>query len=268
MTRHSADERRVVARAADRQVYRWIREGEVYQQLRKEHDEPDLQACVRPYITISREAGTRTGQVAQLLGQRLGFQVLDKQLLEFMAERYQLPRHMLEVVDEKTANWMHEALAKLLDQQTVNQLEYVRHLGKIVLLAAQHGEAVIVGRGAQFMLPPASGLSVRIIGSKEVRIERTMAKHSLNRGEAKEFVDSTDRGRAELVRRYFDADIADPPPLRPGRQPGPLRPAAGRRPDHQRFSPPESDLEGSFDPANPGGRGTTHSGGHEFFALF
>ena len=32
----------------------------------------------------------------------------------------------------------------------------------------------------------------------------------MNRGEARQFVETTDRGRAEFVRRYFGADAGDP----------------------------------------------------------
>ena len=105
MTPYLVDDGKVVARAADRQVYRWIREGEVLQRLRRAADQPQVEDCIRPYITLSREVGSRSAEVAQRLGLRLNFQVLDKELLEFMAEHYHLPRQMLEVVDETTANW-------------------------------------------------------------------------------------------------------------------------------------------------------------------
>jgi len=210
MTRHLVDDGKVVARAADRQVYRWIREGEVLQRLRRTAEQPQVQDCIRPYITLSREVGSRSGEVAQRLGIRLTFQVLDKELLEFMAEHYHLPRQMLEVVDETTANWFHEALAKWLDHRAVTQAEYVARLGQFILLAAQYGEAIFVGRGAQFLLPPERGLRVRIVGSRESRVARVMEVHSMNRGEAQQFVETTDRGRAEFVRRYFGVDVGDP----------------------------------------------------------
>lgn len=210
MTRHIVDDGKVVARAADRQVYRWIREGEVLQRLRNTAEPPQVQECIRPYITLSREVGTLSSQIAQRLGLRLSFQVLDKELLEFMAEKYHLPLHMLEVVDETTANWFHEALAKWLDHRAVTQAEYVGRMGRFILLAAQYGEAIFVGRGAQFLLPEERGLRVRIVGSRESRIDRVMELHSMNRSEATQFVESTDRGRAEFVHRYFGADAADP----------------------------------------------------------
>ena len=37
-----------------------------------------------------------------------------------------------------------------------------------------------------------------------------MGKTGLNHGEAKRFVEVTDRGRAEFVRRVYGADVTDP----------------------------------------------------------
>jgi cytidylate kinase len=99
---------------------------------------------------------------------------------------------------------------KWLDTHLVSQAEYVRGLGRIVLLAAQHESTIFVGRGAQFILPRDQGLTVRLIAPLEQRIASIMDCEHCNRSHAKRYITDTDRGRHDFVRRYFHHDIADP----------------------------------------------------------
>jgi cytidylate kinase len=83
-------------------------------------------------------------------------------------------------------------------------------MGKIVLLAAQHESNVFVGRGVRFILPKDLGLNVRIIAPKQQRIKRIMDRRHCDHSQAETFMDETDKGRADFVRRYFQHDVADP----------------------------------------------------------
>ncbi|MBI3468471.1 MAG: cytidylate kinase-like family protein [Planctomycetes bacterium] len=210
MKERTREEQEAVAEAAERQMRRWLLMHDIEQRLERERTAEELSNRLGPYIAISRQAGCGGGQIARLVAEKLGWELLDKKLLDFMAERYHLPRDILEFVDETTANWLHEIFGNWLDRCVVTQEEYVDHLGKIVLLAAQHGKVVFVGRGAQFVLPRDRGLAVRIIAPVPYRIEQTMRNRSLSRDQAKRSVDEADRGRAEFVRRYFLHDAADP----------------------------------------------------------
>jgi cytidylate kinase len=165
---------------------------------------------IHPYVAISREAGVDGGEIANLVAAKRDWKVLDRELLDYMAENYHWSRIALEYVDERTASWFHETFGKWLDQQLVSQAEYVSRLGRVILMAAQHESTVFVGRGAQFILPRDVGLSVRIINVKQRRIKRIVERLECSPGAAEEFVDETDKGRADFVRRYFHHEVADP----------------------------------------------------------
>jgi cytidylate kinase len=163
-----------------------------------------------PYISISREAGAGATHVARLVGQRLGWDVLDKELLDFMTQRYKLPRDMLDIVDENRANWFHDMLGGFFDSRVVTQDSYVIHLERITYLAAMHGRVVFVGRGAHLFLPRDNGLAVRIIAQRKMRIEAIMRRANLSQEEAALMTDEVDAARAALCRRHFHQDITDP----------------------------------------------------------
>jgi cytidylate kinase len=210
MKLRTPEERRVIAESAERQMRQWTLRSEVWDKLQKEKELVQLEEHIHPFIAVSREAGAGGGEIAARVAERLGFQILGREMLDYLAETFQLPRDMLEFVDERTAHWIHDAFGFWLDKYTVSQEEYVVRLGRMVLLAVQHEESVFIGRGVQFLLPKNKGLTVRIVASEKQRIERTKRMRKVSPEEAKQFVAETDRGRKEFVRRYFHQDVADP----------------------------------------------------------
>lgn len=206
----SRSKREAVAEAAERQMRRWLLMEQIDERRQHECSLEDMANRLGPYIAISRESGCGGAYIARLVGAKLRWEVLDKELLDFMAERYGLPRDLLEFVDETTSNWLHESFGIWLDRRLVSQDEYVDHLGKIVLMAARHGKVVLVGRGAQFLLPRHGGLAVRIIAPPRYRIEQIMQRRGLSRQKAERFTEESDRGRSGFVRQYFNQDVTNP----------------------------------------------------------
>ncbi len=195
---------------AERQVRTWALGIESLERLQKEKLAAAKAPSVHPYVTISREAGIDCVEIAHQIANQRGWKVFDRELLEYIAEQHNWSRIALECVDERTVSWFHETFGKWLDNQLVSQVEFVRKLGKVVLLAAQHESVVIVGRGAQFYLPREAGLAVRIIAPRKYRMERMMKRLNSDRQAAESRMDELDRGRAEFVQQYFHRDVAEP----------------------------------------------------------
>jgi cytidylate kinase len=191
----------------ERQIQRWNLEQE--RRLALLATTPS-QGPLRPHwITISRERGAGGGEVASLLAERLGYHVFDKEILEAMARESDFRRATLETLDEKERSWVTVYLEGLLQGRALDRSDYVRHLMQVVLGIGQHGCAVILGRGASFVLT-GEGVHVRLIAPVERRISRVAARTGLGPDEAGRLVLETDRERARFVRRYFDRDVAEP----------------------------------------------------------
>ena len=209
MSVDSGDQSGDLKAAAERRMERWLLSPELkeHMQQAKEVKKPDETG---PYISLSREPGSGGVRIARVVGQQLGWDVLDKELLDFINQRYGMPRDMLDVVDETRANWFHDVIGTFVDKRIVSHDSYVVHLERIIYLAALHGNVVFVGRGAQFVLPRNNGLAVRIIAPKRQRIDAMMERKSLTRPEATRFVDQLESGRNEFCRRHFHHDVVDP----------------------------------------------------------
>lgn len=210
MTAPTPQPERHVAKSAEQQMRSWVIGLEVRDRLQQDRAVSQLPREIHPCVVISREAGAGGSEVARQVGQKLGWQVLDKELLNYMADHYKLPKDMLEFVDETTSNWLHEVFGKWLDRHLVSQSEYVRHLGRMVLMAARHASSVFVGRGVQLLLPREKRLSVRTVAPLSQRVARVMQQRQLDHDEAKKYITDVDEGRSDFVQRYFHHDVRDP----------------------------------------------------------
>jgi cytidylate kinase len=195
---------------AERQMRSWALAIQALDQVQKERMAAEKVPKVKPYLALSREAGVDCAEIALAVANRRGWKLFDRELLEYLAEERHWNRVAMDVVDEKTVSWFHETFGQWLDNQSVSQVEFVRNMGKVVLLAAEKESVVIVGRGAAYYLPREAGTRVRIVAPRKYRIERIMKRFGLDRPKAESMMDEVDRGRAEFVRQYFHFDVADP----------------------------------------------------------
>ncbi len=197
------------ARLAEQRVREWTINLEAQQRRFAQSSPEELPDSIHPFVAISREAGAGGAAVARRLGELLGWQVLHRELLDQMAEKFKLPRDMLGMLDEKTSNWIIEIFGKWLDPRVVTQTEYIVHLGRIVLLAAQNASTVFVGRGAQFFLPENRGLAVFLVAPMAERLRHIREVQHCSEADAKRYIRDTDKGRRDLIKSYFNHEIGD-----------------------------------------------------------
>jgi len=209
MKTHIREEPKIVA-AAEKQMQAWSRIGQIGDRMLAFHAADPSAVRLGPYLAVSREAGAGGSYVAELVGQRLGWPVLGKALLDRVSQRYRLSRSMLELVDETESNWAHDVLGTWFDPQVVPHEKYVTHLRHVVLSAAQAGGVVFVGRGAQFFLPRSRGLAVRIVASEPYRVRNVAERRGLDERTARRVVRQLDAGRRSFIARHFHQDVNDP----------------------------------------------------------
>ena len=167
-------------------------------------------ACRRePVITISRLSGCCARSVAEGFAQRLGFDVFHKEILHRVAESAHLSEAILKTVDEKTVSAVEEWVRSLFTERYLSG-DYFHHLCKVLMAIAEHGHAVIIGRGASLIIPPTCCLRVLLVAPVEERIRVVAQRDGLSREEAKSRVTRTDSERRAYIRQHFHADMLDP----------------------------------------------------------
>jgi cytidylate kinase len=183
----------------DEQMFRWTRFRGGAETL-----EPGR---AKPCITMSPQMGSLGLGVAKKLAETLQFDLYERELVELIAQTANVRRHLVESVDEHTQGaieaWMARQLGFLAES------DYVTNLSRVLLTLSHHGKAVVVGRGAQFVLDPASTLRIRIVAPFESRVQRVAKRDELTADQARAKVLGADADRAAFVRRHFDRDLED-----------------------------------------------------------
>ena len=185
MNTHFHEDPRIVA-AAERQMQSWVHVQEAAdRRVLADVVWRRLADCGRTYVAISRESGTDAAEIAGLLGQKLHWEVLDKTLVDRVAERFRDPRSMLDVVDETESNWIYDVLGTWMDDQIVTHDKYVAHLTRVVRAAARRGKVVLVGRRQVY---PAAGKGLdgahRGLGKIPHRPAHATLRHGRSQGPA------------------------------------------------------------------------------------
>lgn len=161
-------------------------------------------------IALSREVGANGSLAARAVGERLGWPVYDRELLQKIADEMGLHSSLLESVDERRGSWLREALGSLASQPGISGATYVRRLVEVLLSLAAHGGCVIVGRGAAQILPAATTLRVRLVAPLRDRIEVISQRLSIGREEAARWIDTAERERSRFVQDHFQKNPDDP----------------------------------------------------------
>lgn len=170
----------------------------------------DVKQRLGPCLLISRETGAGGSQIARHVAQRLGWKVMDKDIVDILASEYDTPSVVLDTVDEKNVGWIADLLNGWVEGHGFSQLTYVHRLHRLFAKVAQQGNVVIVGRGARFMLPQRETMSVRIIAPLELRVEQVILRQGISAIKSREFIEKSDRQRNAFIKKYFHQNIADP----------------------------------------------------------
>ncbi len=148
--------------------------------------------------------------MARAVGQQLGWVVYDHELLERIAQEMKVRVGLLESVDERRVSWLSEQVEAFASVPYVSESAFFRHLVETILSLGLHGECIILGRGANFILPARMTLRVRLVASLEDRISVLAQEFGVGRNEATRLVRDTDRIRAAFIKEHLHQDAADP----------------------------------------------------------
>jgi len=161
-------------------------------------------------ITVSREPGSGGNLVARGISDKLELDLFHQEVIHEMAESAKVHTRFVQTLDEKAMNVLDEWIAALVDDRHLWPDQYLQHLMKVIGTIGQHGSAVMVGRGANFIVPPETRMRVRIIAPVEFRIKRVAAEFKVSPKVARRRVVRTESDRRAFIRKYFNADIDDP----------------------------------------------------------
>ena len=189
-----------IPKLIEEQVNRW--------QLTRKKEAPEKEGV--SIVTLSREPGSGGRIIAGRLAEKLGIDIFHQEVIHQIAKSADVSETVLETLDERGLNTLEHWVSSLVHERHLWPDRYMQHLMKVIGTIGNHGRAVIVGRGANFVLPPEKRFAVRIVAPQAWRIENVIKEFDISSEEAKRRVLRTDSDRKAFIRKYFNADIADP----------------------------------------------------------
>ncbi len=163
-------------------------------------------------IAISRQVGSGGAWVGQAVARRLGIPYFDRELLALAARELGVDERVVKRLEERRRSaWSvlgaaagfgsPDGLYVAAPVQVVNELDVLEVERELIEKIAGQGDAVIVGRGASWVLRGRRGLvSVLLHAPDDWRIQRIMQTYGLAEVKAAtDFVRQSDRQRKAFL---------------------------------------------------------------------
>lgn len=161
-----------------------------------------------PVITVSREYGALGAALAKQMGRHLGFNVWDKEIVQAIAEKLGSDKSLLESLDENRRETIDDMISGFLKNSTTNT-GYFRTLKQVVKTLENHGNSLIVGRGANYICEDPGSFHLRLVSPLKVRTKQIAAKEDLSKTEARDVINKKDNERAQFVQYHFNKDVTN-----------------------------------------------------------
>jgi len=154
-------------------------------------------------ITISRQLGSLGDEIAQIVARRLGWQVIDRELINQAAFESCSPEMVLTAVDE---------LGLLGITPSKKECKaYLTAVERILQQRADQGDLVILGRAGQIILRGRPDvMHIRIHAPRKARVQRVATHQSITADAALAQIKASDRHRRWYLKRYYNVAVDKP----------------------------------------------------------
>ncbi len=169
------------------------------------------QAVVRaPVITLCMDPGSQGCRVAQAVADQLGFILYNRDIIKAIAKSMKTSTGRIAFLEQERLSGIEDFIACLIEEKYCHNDIYMEHLVKVVRVIAARGNAVIVGRGANFILPFENRFAVRIIAPSEIRVTNIMRAFGAKDEIARKRITRREARRRAFIRHAFNKDIRNP----------------------------------------------------------
>ena len=179
-------------------------------------------------VTIASQFGSGGSEVGRIVAHECGLLYLNHEIIAEVAKRSGVNVEQAASRDERTLGMARHVLEALhtnspfsinvntllnptLPPAHAQELVYWQLTRKVILELATAGNAVIIGRGSQFLLHDRPRtLHVFIFAPRGQRIENVMLHHDMSRERATRMVERRDYEQEAYLNRYFGSSQDHP----------------------------------------------------------
>lgn len=168
-------------------------------------------------LTVGREFGCGSSDLARVLSERLGWRLFDRELIDEIAKVAQREPSSLQSADERIDSWLQRmgsalwsgggergpAVVPAAPLEADTMAAFTR---RVMLDLAAIGDCVIVGRGGNYALRDHPGaFHLFLFARLGWRVHRLQSQ-GMAAEAARELLHKMDHDRAAYIRRYFNEE--------------------------------------------------------------
>jgi cytidylate kinase len=171
-----------------------------------------------PFITISRESCAGGSGLALLLAERLNrsgplgthWEIFGGNVINQMLAAHQLPEQLARFLPEDRVPEVSATIGEIVGRHP-SLWELVQKANQTMRHLAKDGQAILVGRGANFATAGlGGGIHVRLVAPADYRARYYAQRFGVTAADALAHNAKCDAARRRYVQAHFNADVADP----------------------------------------------------------
>ncbi len=173
-------------------------------------------------ITISRQFGAGGKTLGKMVADKLGYTFADDDIIQMVAEAANVSPHWVESVEREAGGKISRAITSMVSKRLVDRILkdergyiderlYLDYLVVIIAQIAEEGNAVILGRGSQYILHDHPDVChILLINEFENRVKFMMEHYDLSESRAVQVVNREEKRRSNLYKKIGKTDYDNP----------------------------------------------------------
>jgi len=173
-------------------------------------------------ITISRQFGAGGKTLGKMIADEFGYTFADSEIIKSVAEMANVSTHFVETVEKEAGGKFSKFISKTVSKPLLERILkdergyideeiYLDYLVLIIAQMADDGDAVILGRGSQYILNDhPDAYHVLLIDEFENRVHFMRTNYDLSKSRATQVVRAEDKRRKNLYQKLGKTDYDNP----------------------------------------------------------
>jgi len=173
-------------------------------------------------ITISRQYGAGGKTLGKMIADKLSYEFADSEIIAKVAEMANVSTHWVETVENEAGGKLSRFITRMVSKPLVDRILkdergyideeiYLDYLVLIIAQVADEGDAVILGRGSQYILNDhPDAFHILMIDELENRVRFMKENYELSDSRAARVVRGEDKRRKVLYQKLGKTDYDDP----------------------------------------------------------
>ena len=169
-------------------------------------------------LTISRMFGTGAEALGQTISKRLGYTFYHNELIQMVAKKAKVSTDWVEAMEKEAGGKLQKLMTSLVPKSLVDKVLdaergyldeeiYTDMLQHIITTIADAGDAVILGRGGQYILKDRPDTyHILLVADLDYRVKYVQEQFDLIPKKAMLLVAMEDKRRVQLYRKFGKVD--------------------------------------------------------------